>query len=399
MGFLPLQHDKLTMQNTVSSPKFSSKQIRIAISIFYFTTGLIFSSWASRIPTIKNALSISEGELGLLLLVMPIGEVATMALVGKLIAQYGSKPIFQLGILGYATTLVTIAFAPSFWVLAIILTLFGICSNACNISINTQGVDVEKIYNRSIMSSFHGAWSLAGFTGALIGLLLMYFEVSTLQHFIIIFCIILILFFTQRKYLIDVEENHTEENKGLVKPDKLLIQLGVIGFLGMATEGTMFDWSGVYFHEIVKAPEKWTTLGYAAFMIMMALGRFVGDRFIERYGKRRILQISGILMGSGLLISVFFPTLIICTLAFMLVGIGVACTVPTVYSVAGQHKTINPGVALALVSSISFLGFLLGPPLIGYIAELFDLRYSYALFAIFGFVLTLMVSRMKIFKG
>ncbi len=389
----------MTMQNTVSSPKFSSKQIRIAISIFYFTTGLIFSSWASRIPTIKNALSISEGELGLLLLVMPIGEVATMALVGKLIAQYGSKPMFQIGILGYALTLVAIAFAPSFWVLAIILTLFGIFSNACNISINTQGVDVEKIYNRSIMSSFHGAWSLAGFTGALIGLILMYFDVTTLQHFIIVFCIILVLFFTQRKFLIDAEENQEEEKKGLVKPDKMLIQLGVIGFLGMATEGTMFDWSGVYFHEIVQAPEKWTTLGYAAFMIMMALGRFVGDRFIERYGKRRVLQISGIMMGSGLLISVFFPTLVICTLAFMLVGIGVACTVPTVYSVAGQHKTINPGVALALVSSISFLGFLLGPPLIGYIAELFDLRYSYALFAIFGFVLTFMVSQMKIFKA
>ena len=389
----------MTMQNTVSSPKFSSKQIRIAISIFYFTTGLIFSSWASRIPTIKNALSISEGELGLLLLVMPIGEVATMALVGKLIAQYGSKPMFQIGILGYALTLVAIAFAPSFWVLAIILTLFGIFSNACNISINTQGVDVEKIYNRSIMSSFHGAWSLAGFTGALIGLILMYFDVTTLQHFIIVFCIILVLFFTQRKFLIDAEENKEEEKKGLVKPDKMLIQLGVIGFLGMATEGTMFDWSGVYFHEIVQAPEKWTTLGYAAFMIMMALGRFVGDRFIERYGKRRVLQISGIMMGSGLLISVFFPTLVICTLAFMLVGIGVACTVPTVYSVAGQHKTINPGVALALVSSISFLGFLLGPPLIGYIAELFDLRYSYALFAIFGFVLTFMVSQMKIFKA
>lgn len=166
----------------------------------------------------------------------------------------------------------------------------------------------------------------------------------------------------------------------------------------MATEGTMFDWSGVYFHEIVKAPEKWTTLGYASFMIMMALGRFVGDRFIERFGKRTILQISGLLMGSGLLLSVFFPSLVICTMAFMLIGIGVACTVPTVYSVAGQHKTINPGVALAMVSSISFLGFLLGPPLIGYIAELFDLRYSYAVFAVFGYILTFMVGRMKIFK-
>lgn len=387
------------MQNTVSTPKFNSKQIRLAVTIFYFCTGLIFSSWASRIPTIKNALGISEGELGGLLLVMPIGEVATLALVGKMVAMYGSKNVFRIGILGYVLLLLAIPFATSFWSLAAILTCFGICSNSCNIAINTQGVDVEKVYNRSIMSSFHGAWSLAGFVGALIGLILMNFGIDTLTHFLIIFVIILVLFFTQQKYLFDYEPSPEDDKKGFVKPDKTLIQLGIIGFLGMATEGTMFDWSGVYFHEIVQAPEKWTTLGYAAFMITMASGRFVGDKFIERFGKRRVLQVSGVLMGTGLLISVFFPSLVICTMAFMLVGLGVACTVPTVYSVAGQHKTINPGVALAMVSSISFLGFLLGPPLIGYIAELFDLRYSYALFAIFGFLLSGMVTKIKLFKG
>ena len=387
------------MQNTVSTPKFNSKQIRLAVTIFYFCTGLIFSSWASRIPTIKNALGISEGELGGLLLVMPIGEVATLALVGKMVAMYGSKNVFRIGILGYVLLLLAIPFATSFWSLAAILTCFGICSNSCNIAINTQGVDVEKVYNRSIMSSFHGAWSLAGFVGALIGLILMNFGIDTLTHFLIIFVIILVLFFTQQKYLFDYEPSPEDDKKGFIKPDKTLIQLGIIGFLGMATEGTMFDWSGVYFHEIVQAPEKWTTLGYAAFMITMASGRFVGDKFIERFGKRRVLQVSGVLMGTGLLISVFFPSLVICTMAFMLVGLGVACTVPTVYSVAGQHKTINPGVALAMVSSISFLGFLLGPPLIGYIAELFDLRYSYALFAIFGYILAIMVTRIKLFKG
>lgn len=386
------------MKNTISSPQFSPKNIRIAVTIFYFCTGLVFSSWASRIPTIKNKLGITEGELGSLLLLMPIGEVATLALVGKLVAMYGSKSVFNVGIIGYVIMLLTIPFAHSFWSLAVILTFFGICSNACNISINTQGVDVENLYKRSIMSSFHGAWSLAGFVGALIGLIVMNLGIDILTHFLIVAAIILGLFIFQKKYLLDNESVAGDEKKGMVKPDKTIIQLGIIGFLGMATEGTMFDWSGVYFHEIVKAPEKWTTLGYAAFMITMASGRFVGDRFIERYGKQRILQISGILMGTGLLISVFFPSMIICTLAFMLIGLGVACTVPTVYSVAGQHKTINPGVALALVSSFSFLGFLLGPPLIGYIAELFDLRYSYALFALFGFILTFLVTKLNLFK-
>jgi predicted MFS family arabinose efflux permease len=135
----------------------------------------------------------------------------------------------------------------------------------------------------------------------------------------------------------------------------------------MATEA-MFDWSGVYFKEIVQAPEKFVVVGYASFMIMMATGRFVGDAVIRKLGKKN-LQYSGLLMFVGMMTSVIFPEFIICTLAFMLVGIGVACNVPSIYSIAGQNKNVPSGVALAMVSSISYLGFLMGPPLIGYIAE------------------------------
>ena len=202
-----------------------------------------------------------------------------------------------------------------------------------------------------------------------------------------------------KKYLVDSVPSPPKEKKSLFsKPDTVLIQLGIIGFLSMATEGAMFDWSGVYFQDIVKAPQNLIVVGYASFMIMMATGRFVGDYFISKYGKQRVMQISGVLMSSGLMLSVFFPQFIICTIAFMMVGLGVACNVPTVYSVAGKTKNINPGVALATVSSISFLGFLMGPPLIGYIAEAFDLRYSYALFACFGLIMIVMVGKMNIFK-
>lgn len=177
-----------------------------------------------------------------------------------------------------------------------------------------------------------------------------------------------------------------------------MISLGVIGFCSMATEGAMFDWSGVYFHDIVHAPEKWTTLGYASFMIMMALGRFVGDAVISRIGRKRTLQISGILMFAGMITAVMFPQLILCTLAFMLVGLGVACNIPSVYSVAGTHKTISSGVALAMVSSVSYLGFLMGPPLIGYIAEVFSLRHSFGVFACFGLLMFGLTSRLAVFN-
>ena len=387
------------MHSSLELSSTQKKRIRLAVSLFFFSQGLAFSSWASRIPTIKSELGISEGQLGTLLLLMPIGQLCTMALSGKLVAKYGSKNVLQIVVLIYPLILCSIGLAQNFYQLGAVLFFFGVVGNMCNISVNTQGVEVEKIYGKSIMSSFHGAWSIAGFTGALIGLLMMNLHVSTFYHFVIIYGLIVLNWLINKKYLVDSVPSPPKEKKSLFsKPDTVLIQLGIIGFLSMATEGAMFDWSGVYFQDIVKAPQNLIVVGYASFMIMMATGRFVGDYFISKYGKQRVMQISGVLMSSGLMLSVFFPQFIICTIAFMMVGLGVACNVPTVYSVAGKTKNINPGVALATVSSISFLGFLMGPPLIGYIAEAFDLRYSYALFACFGLIMIVMVGKMNIFK-
>lgn len=387
----------------LSSTELSSTQknrIRFAVSLFFFSQGLAFSSWASRIPTIKSDLGISEGQLGTLLLLMPIGQLCTMALSGKLVAKFGSKNVLRIVVLIYPLILCCIGLAQNFYQLGAVLFFFGVIGNMCNISVNTQGVEVEKIFGKSIMSSFHGAWSIAGFTGALIGLLMMNLHVNTFYHFVIIYGLIILSWFINKKYLVDSTPAPAKEKKSIFsKPDTVLVQLGIIGFLSMATEGAMFDWSGVYFQDIVKAPQNLVVVGYASFMVMMATGRFVGDYFISKYGKQRVMQISGILMFSGLMLSVFFPQFIVCTIAFMMVGLGVACNVPTVYSVAGKNKNVNPGVALAMVSSISFLGFLMGPPLIGYIAEAFDLRYSYALFACFGLIMVFMVGRMKIFKN
>lgn len=373
------------------------KRIRLAVSLFYFCQGLAFASWASRIPTIKTALDISEGQLGTILLMLPLGQLMTMTLSGRLVTKFGSAKVLSIACIFYAAVLCLLAFATSALALGAILLLFGVFGNMCNIAVNTQGVAVEKIYNKSIMASFHGAWSIAGFTGALIGLLTINLHLDTATHFIIIFFIVLTSMLINRKYLVPGKTKE-EKKKGLVKPDSMLIQLGVLGFLSMATEGAMFDWSGVYFKEVVQAPEKWVPVGYASFMVMMASGRFIGDFIIAKIGRKSALQLSGILMCSGMLLSVFFPYFGICTLAFMMVGLGVACVVPTVYSVAGQHPTIAPGKALAMVSSISFLGFLMGPPLIGYIAEWLDLRFSYATFAVFGLVLTILSQNMSILK-
>ena len=193
------------------------------------------------------------------------------------------------------------------WQLAIALFLFGLSGNLCNISINTQGVAAERLYERPIMASFHGGWSLAGFTGALIGLLMINLKVPPHWHFITIILIVWMIVWINYPFLVKVKSGaHKDEprRKFFSKPDGILLQLGIIGFCSMASEGAMFDWSGVYFKDVVKAPASLVVLGYTSFMIMMASGRFMADRIISKIGRKELLQICGVMISTGLFTSV-----------------------------------------------------------------------------------------------
>jgi MFS family permease len=157
----------------------------------------------------------------------------------------------------------------------------------------------------------------------------------------------------------------------------------------------MFDWSGVYFKDVVKAEGSMISLGYAAFMITMATGRFAGDKLAEKFSRKRMVQLSGVLIFCGMMLAVLLPQLVTATIGFLLVGFGVSSIVPLVYSTAGKASKAPSGIAIATVSSIGFLGFFIGPPLIGYIAELAGLRYSFMTFAFMGLGISYMVSRVK----
>lgn len=377
----------------------NKKRIRIAVALVYFSMGLCFSSWASRIPDIKTDLNLNDALFGSILFALPVGQFLMMPFSGKLVTRFGSHKTLLYALPAYTILLSTLGLVRSGWQLAIGLFVFGLAGNLCNISVNTQGVSAERIYKRPIMASFHGGWSLAGFTGALIGLVMINLNVSVFWHFVTIIIIVLTTVWINYPFLVrtvPVTSNGNEpRRKFFNKPDAILFQLGIIGFCSMASEGAMFDWSGIYFKDVVKAPASLVVLGYTSFMIMMSTGRFVADYLIAKIGRKRLLQICGVMISTGLFISVLFPYLVTCTLAFMLVGLGVSSIVPTVYSAAGRHSKIPAGIALATVSSVSFLGFLMGPPLIGYISEAAGLRYSFAVIGIFGMGITLLVSRVK----
>ncbi len=380
---------------------FDRRRSRIAVALSYFCMGISFASWASRIPDIKTSLHLSDGQLGSILFAIPVGQLLMMPLSGKLVTRFGSHRTVPFAMPVYTIVLNFMGLVREGWQLAIVLFVFGLAGNLSNISINTQGISAEKLYARPIMASFHGVWSLAGFTGALIGLFMINMNIPPNWHFFTILIIVWAIFFLNYRFLIRVNPGINPDEprrKFFSKPDPVLLQLGIICFCSMACEGAMFDWSGIYFKDVVKVKPSIVILGYTSFMIMMASGRFMADAVISRIGRQKLLQIAGILISTGLYTAVLFPFLIPATLAFMLVGVGVSSVVPTVYSTAGKYGKVPPGIALATVSGVGFLGFLMGPPLIGQIAELAGLKYSFSIIAIFGVAITLLVSRIKAFR-
>jgi len=367
---------------------------RWAVAAIFFASGLTFASWASRIPEVQAMHHLSNGALGGVLFALPAGSLISLPLWGWMIAKYGSKTMLLSGISLYVLLLLLISLAGSIGQLWVILFLFGMIGNLCNISVNTQAVAVEKLYGRSIMAGFHAIWSLAGFTGAAVGNLLIAFNATLFLHFLVIGILATLLVIVVNTRLLQGDAQ-TQSASFIVRPNKELWLLGLIAFCCMACEGAMFDWTGVYFQKVVNVPRQLVALGYTAFMSTMAGGRFLGDWIITRFGKRQVLQASGLLIFSGLLLAVLFPFLLFAILGFMLVGLGVSSVIPVVYSAAGNTQNLAPSVALATVSSIGFIGFLIGPPIIGFIAEILSLRWSFTFIAILGLGTTLLSSKMK----
>ncbi len=392
----------LNLSFILQAMKFSfsfttQRYYRIAVSTFFFIQGLTFSSWASRIPDIKNLLGLSEAGLGGVLFFLPTGQLCAMALSGYLVSKFGSKRILTIAAVLYPTALLGLGSVTAVWQLAMGLFFFGMCGNLCNISVNTQGVGVERLYGRSIMASFHGLWSLAGFIGGLISTLMVGNNITPFWHFCIIYVIVLTLILIMRNTILPRDTRRDEKSKGriFVKPDTLIIYLGLIAFGSMICEGTMFDWSSIYFQKIINPPKELVRLGYIAFMFTMASGRFAADWLVTKFGITKVLRASGIIIASGLLTAVLFPYLPTATFGFLLVGIGTSSVVPLCYSLAGRSKIMHPGLAVATVSSVGFLGFLIGPPIIGFVAQAASLRWSFTLIALLGLIITVLSARIK----
>jgi MFS family permease len=331
----------------------------------------------------------------MVLFAKPIGLFVSLPLSPWLVSRFGSKQIVTVAALCYIVILVCLGSVGYTYQVAVVLFFFGLAGNMANISMNTQAVGVEALYQKPVMGSFHGLWSFAGFIGAGLGTLMIGWKVLPWKHFVVAFGISLLLLLLVYRNFLKSDRAVGERSRFFVMPDRHLFTLGVIAFCSLICEGTMFDWSGIYFEKVVKAPSALIGAGYTVFMCNMALSRFLSDYVTARLGFKRTLQISGLLITTGLMISVIFPYLYPAMAGFFLVGAGVSSVIPQVYSVAGKSRKFSTGAALTAVGSIGFLGFLIGPPLVGLLAGAFSLRVSFTVIAFIGLMVSVLVSRVN----
>jgi MFS family permease len=367
---------------------------RVAISIYFFVSGLIFSSWASRIPNIKDRYKLNEAELGGLLFMLPMGALLALPFAGWLVHRFGSKRMSLFSLLVYSLLLVAIALNMNIFWFSGVLFLFGVLGNLCNISMNAQGLSIQEALNKPILSGLHAMWSLGAFSAAAItgllehtSLILHYFIISSAAFFAALF---FSLFMVR-------DLQHSEgEQKIFALPNRRLMLLGIICFCVAMTEGAMSDWSSLYYRQVLHQLASSSTAGYTSFAFCMALGRFTGDRFIHAFGHSRVLKMNGLLIAMGMSLSLLVQHPVWVIIGFALIGFGVSSVIPIVYMLAAKSKAMPPAVALSAVSSVGFTGFLVGPPIIGFIAQALGLRTSLVLIVFLGLMIWLLSFKARV---
>jgi predicted MFS family arabinose efflux permease len=368
---------------------------RASISLLFFLCGINFASWATRIPDFKEKLNLTDSALGTILLGLPIGSLVSLPLAGWLITKYESKWICLTAIVMYIFIMPILGYSPNSIGLFIALFLFGMAGDILNIAMNTQVVTLEKSMSKQIMSSFHALFSIGLMLGALTGGIILNYKVSSFNHLLSIGGL---NFLSIPFFLSNLLPDHFKKNKETQEGKKKsffdlgphLFTLSFIAFCGMLCEGAMADWITLYFKESNFITTFPTTIGFSSFALSMVIGRSLGDYITKEFSIKNILTIDGILISLGLIITLMTSNEYIMIIGCLISGIGISTIIPIIYSEAGRSKNISPSVAIASVSTIAYVGFLIGPVFIGYLSDYWGLNKALYLLVFLGIVASLL---------
>jgi predicted MFS family arabinose efflux permease len=359
---------------------------RAAITAVFFVNGALFASWASRIPALSDRAGATTGLLGLALLAPAVGAVVAMPLVGRLLPGRSSRMFCRLAVAGLMAAVVLPALARSVPVLAGALFVVGVANSTLDLVMNAQGISIERRMRRPILSSLHAAFSFGGFAGAGLGALAAALHVAPLPHLAAAALLFGTVGLVATGRLLPEDEDadaHAPTLSWRRVPSRLAL-LGAACFFCLMAEGGASDWSAKLVRDDLAGSAALGAIAYAVFSIAMGTGRLIADRLWARWGSAGLLRRCGALAGIGFAAGLAPATAPTAIAGFAALGLGLAGVVPTVFRAAADEPGVSTGPALAVVSSLGYLGFLAGPPLIGGVAQLTSLRLACALLALAG---------------
>jgi MFS family permease len=368
-----------------------------AIALVFLINGTLLASWISRIPAITDRHGLSTGQVGTMLMALAVGAIVSFAIAGIGINRNGSaKTTLVFGSL-FALMLPLVGLSPSIWMLVPVFVLFGAGNGGMDVAMNSQGVEVEQTLGRSIINSLHGFFSLGGVVGAALGALAAGLGVSPAVHLPIVGAVALTgLWWLHSNLIPDTHmEPGAHDEPVFALPPKAMWALGVIAFCSAIGEGAMADWSALYLDDELDTGGAIAALGFAAFSLAMLIGRFSGDRLVDRYGSPLMVRVGATISSVGLAIGLLINTPVAVIISFAFVGLGLSVLFPLVFKAAASFPGVSRGRAVAGVATIGYTGFLVGPPVLGWIAEPTSLRVSMVIVAILCGAVILLAPSMR----
>ncbi len=346
--------------------------------LLFLLHGLIVSTWVARIPAIQSHLKLNNAVLGVTLLCSALGAVSTIPWTGLLVTRFGSKRVSVLSTLLFCLALVLPALATGPVTLGFALFVFGAIAAAMDVSMNAQGVEVEKQLGIPTMSRFHGMFSLGAMLGAGIGGFVAAQSIRPLAHFGASALLYLVLTIITAPLLLEVrpDDHGVDHRLTLRQIPAVLIAVSAIGFCILLSEGAMADWTALYLKQVLRAGQGTAAAGYSVFSAAMAIFRFLGDWITMQLGVPRTVRAGSVLGACGLLWALASPTTTWAIPGFGLVGAGFSVIIPLVFGSGGRIENVSPGAGIATVTGIGYVGFIVGPPVIGFASQLSTLRYA-----------------------
>ena len=362
----------------------------------FFCSGFIFATWGVHIPTVKLHYGVNEAELGLAMLAAGGGALLGLTQAGRWIGRYGARRASAVSGTVYALLLAALIAMPGYAALLALLAAFGVVTSVFDVAINTDAAQLEAQSQGHLMSSMHGMFSLGGMVGAATGSAALAAGMAPALHLACVAIANALVIGTAATFMLPGRLTRSQSAEaGFRLPRGVLLVLGVLAALGLIAEGAIYDWSVLYLHQELGSPQEQAALAYASFSAAMAAARFGGDALRARFAPASLLRASACLAAASMALVLLTSTPWIALVGFAGVGIGFANIVPVLFSTAAQVPGTDPARGIAAVAAAAYLGFMAGPPVIGFVAEVSSLTSALYLVVIFAAALALSAGRVE----